>query len=294
MTVIDTDIASARTRTPRRRNAARRLIRRPPALAGLVGVVAVILVALLAPWISPYPPLEVHYSTILAHPFTPGFLLGTDDLGRDILSRVIWGARTSLAVGLGSTALGAGTAICVGMVAGFYRGWVDTVLMRFNDLVLAFPFLILAVGLAAILGPSLVNAILALGIGMFPLFLRVSRGEMLAIREEDYVAAAVVNGAPTRVILFRHALPNMLSPLLVQITLAIPAAIIGAAALSYLGLGVQPPSPDWGSMLSEAQSYVSQDPTFAVFPGLAIVLTTLSFNLVGDGLRDVLDPRRQR
>ncbi|HTW04466.1 MAG TPA: ABC transporter permease [Streptosporangiaceae bacterium] len=294
MTAIDAETASARIRTPRRRTAVRRLLRRPPALAGLVGVVVVVLVALLAPLISPYPPLQVHYSTTLARPFSPGFLLGTDDLGRDILSRVIWGSRTSLAVGLGSTALGAGIGICVGMVAGFYRGWVDTVLMRFNDLVLSFPFLILAVGLAAILGPSLVNAILALGIGMFPLFLRVSRGEMLAIREEDYVAAAVVNGAPTRVILFRHALPNMLSPLLVQITLAIPAAIIGAAALSYLGLGVQPPAADWGSMLSEAQSYVSQDPTFAVFPGLAILLTTLSFNLVGDGLRDVLDPRRRR
>ena len=294
MTATHAATSGAQTRAGRRRSAARRLIRRPPALAGLVGIVIVVLVALLAPWIAPYPPLQVHYSTLLAHPFTPGFPLGTDDLGRDILSRLIWGARTSLAVGLGATALGAGTAICVGMVAGFYRGWVDTVLMRLNDLVLSFPFLILAVGLAAILGPSLGNAILALGIGMFPLFLRVSRGEMLAIREEDYVAAAVVNGAPTRVILFRHALHNMMSPLLVQITLAIPAAIIGAAALSYLGLGVQPPTADWGSMLSEAQTYLGQDPTFAVFPGLAIVLTTLSFNLVGDGLRDVLDPRSQR
>ena len=294
MTVVEAQTVSARISTARRRTAVRRLVRRPPALAGLVGVVLFVLVALLAPLIAPYPPLQVHYGSTLAPPFTPGFPLGTDDLGRDILSRVIWGARTSLAVGLGSTALGAGIGICVGMVAGFYRGWLDTVLMRFNDLVLSFPFLILAVGLAAILGPSLVNAILALGIGMFPLFLRVSRGEMLAIREEDYVAAAVVNGAPTRVIVFRHGLPNMLSPLLVQITLAIPAAIIGAAALSYLGLGVQPPAADWGSMLSEAQSYVSQDATFAVFPGLAILLTTLSFNLVGDGLRDVLDPRRQR
>ncbi|MGH9061776.1 MAG: ABC transporter permease, partial [Acidimicrobiales bacterium] len=254
-----------------------------------VAVVAV--VAILAPVLAPYNPSAQDYNTILSGPFSHGHLLGTDDIGRDILSRLILGSRVSLIAGVASTLLALIVAVPIGLVSGYYRGFMDSLFMRLNDLVLSFPFLILAVGLAAILGPSLENATIALAVGQFPIFLRITRAETLALREQDYVAAAVVNGAPDRVILFRRILPNMLSPLVVQATVAIPGAIIGAAVLSYLGLGVQPPTPAWGSMLSEAQGYLSQAPLFAVFPGVAIAVTTLSFNLVGDGLRDVLDPK---
>ncbi|HLI38964.1 MAG TPA: ABC transporter permease [Streptosporangiaceae bacterium] len=273
------------------RRATRRFLRRPPAVLGLAGVVVVVGVAVLAPWIAPYPPSANHYDAVLAPPFSHGYLLGTDDLGRDILSRLMWGARVSLVAGVVATLLAAVVAVPIGMISGFYRSWIDTVFMRLNDVVLSFPFLILAVGLAAMLGPSLQNATIALAVAQFPIFLRISRGEMLGLREQDHMAAARVNGAPVRVMLFRHGLPNMLSPLVVQVTVGIPNAIIGAAILSFLGLGVQPPTPAWGSMLSEAQNYLSQAPLFAVFPGLAIVVTTLAFNLLGDGLRDVLDPR---
>jgi peptide/nickel transport system permease protein len=182
----------------------------------------------------------------------------------------------------------------LGVIAGYYRGWVDTVIARATDVLLAFPFLILAVGLAAILGPSLKNATIALGIGAAPGLIRVARGETLALREEDFVSAAVANGASDVRILARHVLPNMTSTLIVQATIAIPAAIIGEAVLSFLGLGVQPPTPSWGVMLADAQSYLSQAPRLAVYPGIAIFLCSLSFNLLGDGLRDAFDPRARR
>jgi peptide/nickel transport system permease protein len=182
----------------------------------------------------------------------------------------------------------------IGLVAGYYRGWLDPVISRVTDVVLAFPFLIIAVGLAAILGPSLLNATIALGVGAAPAFIRIARGETLALREEDYVRAAVANGAGDVTIIFRHIVPNMTSTLLVQATVTIPAAIIGEAVLSFLGLGVQPPTPSWGVMLADAQSYLSQAPRLAVYPGLAIFFCSLSFNLLGDGLRDVLDPRTTR
>jgi peptide/nickel transport system permease protein len=193
-----------------------------------------------------------------------------------------------------STLLAIVIAVPIGIVAGYYRGWVDPVIARLTDVLLAFPFLVLAVGLAAILGPSLTNATLALGIGAVPGLIRIARGETLALREEDYVRAAVANGAGDVFILRRHVLPNMLSTLIVQATVTIPAAIIGEAVLSFLGLGVQPPTPSWGVMLSDAQSYVSQAPRLAIFPGIAIFICSLSFNLLGDGLRDVLDPRTTR
>ncbi len=185
-------------------------------------------------------------------------------------------------------------AVPIGLIAGYYRGWVDSVISRVTDVLLAFPFLILAVGLAVILGPSLMNATIALGLGAAPGLIRVTRGETLALREEDYVRAAIANGAGDATILFRHIVPNMTSTLLVQVTVTIPAAIIGEAVLSFLGLGVQPPTPSWGVMLADAQSYLSLAPRLAVYPGLAIFLCALAYNLLGDGLRDVLDPRTTR
>ncbi|HET7389092.1 MAG TPA: ABC transporter permease [Nocardioidaceae bacterium] len=283
--------AESQPRVARRGRMRRRFTRRPPAVVGLAGVVIVVFIALFAPLIAPYDASASNYNDILLAPGSPGHLLGTDDLGRDLLSRLLVGTRASLTAGVLATVLALVVAVPIGMVAGYFRGWIDLVVSRATDVVLSFPFLILAVGLAAILGPSLVNAAIALAIGQVPIFVRIARGEVLGLREEEYVQAAVVNAAPTRVILFRHMLPNILGPLVVQVTVGIPAAIIGAAVLSFLGLGVQPPTPAWGTMLSEAQQYVSQAPWFAVFPGLAIALTTLSFNLFGDGLRDVLDVR---
>jgi len=196
--------------------------------------------------------------------------------------------------GFFATMLALLVAVPIGLVAGYYRGWVDTVVARVTDVLLAFPFLILAVGLAAILGPSLLNATLALGIAAVPGLIRIARGETLALREEDYVPAAITNGAGDGTIIFRHILPNMTSTLIVQATVTIPAAIVGEAVLSFLGLGVQPPTPSWGTMLQDAQSYLSQAPRLAVFPGLAIVIAALAFNVLGDGLRDILDPRTTR
>jgi peptide/nickel transport system permease protein len=193
-----------------------------------------------------------------------------------------------------ATLLAMAIAVPIGVTAGYFRGWFDHVVARVTDVLLAFPFLILAVGLAAILGPSLLNATIAIGVGAAPSLIRVARGEALSLREEDYVRAAVANGATDAAIIGRHVLPNMMNTLIVQATLLIPAAIIGEALLSFLGLGVQPPTPSWGVMLSAAQPYVNDAPRLAVVPGLAIFFCSLSFNLFGDGLRDVLDPRTTR
>jgi peptide/nickel transport system permease protein len=291
---VDTAAVAINPRARRRRLLRRRFLRRPLAVAGLVVALTFILVAIFAPWVAPYPPDATDFNATLAPPFTPGHILGTDELGRDVLSRIIWGSRASIEAGVLSTALAFLIAVPIGIAAGYYRGWLDPVIARATDVLLAFPFLILAVGLAAILGPSLLNATIALGLGAVPGVVRVARGEALGLREEDYVRAAVANGAGDVAILNRHVLPNMSSTLIVQATLLIPAAIIGEAVLSFLGLGVQPPTPSWGVMLADAQSYVSQAPYLAIFPGLAIFFCSLSFNLLGDGLRDVLDPRTTR
>jgi peptide/nickel transport system permease protein len=280
-------------RARRRRLLARRLLRRPVAVAGLVVAAAFVVAAIFAPWVAPSSPDATDFDAVLAGPSLE-HLLGTDELGRDILSRVIHGARASIQAGVGATLLAIAIAVPIGLAAGYYRGWVDPVISRLTDVLLAFPFLILAVGLAAILGPSLLNATIALGVGAVPGLIRIARGEALALREEDYVRAAIANGGSDVTILARHVVPNMMSTLIVQATLTIPAAIIGEALLSFLGLGVQPPTPSWGVMLSDAQSYVTDAPRLALFPGLAIFVCSLSFNLLGDGLRDVLDPRTQR
>ena len=294
MSYADATVATLSPRARRRRILRRRFLRRPFAVAGLVVALGFVLAAIFAPLVAPYSASATDFNATLAPPFTHHHLLGTDELGRDQLSRIIWGSRASIQAGVLSTTLAMAIAVPIGIVAGYYRGWIDPVIARLTDVLLAFPFLVLAVGLAAILGPSLTNATIALGLGAVPVLIRIARGEALALREEDYVRAAVANGAGDVSILARHVLPNMLSTLIVQATVTIPAAIIGEAVLSFLGLGVQPPTPSWGVMLADAQSYVSQAPRLAIFPGIAVFLCSLSFNLLGDGLRDTLDPRTTR
>jgi peptide/nickel transport system permease protein len=294
MSYADTTAVTINPRARRRRLRRKRFLRRPLAVAGLIVAMLFVFAAIFAPLVAPYSPSATDFNATLAPPFTSGHLLGTDELGRDVLSRIIWGARASIQAGVLATVLAIVIAVPIGIAAGYYRGVADPVIARLADVLLAFPFLVLAVGLAAIFGPSLTNATIALGIAAVPGLIRISRGEALALREEDYVRAAVANGASDLSILVRHVLPNMSSTLIVQATVLIPAAIIGEAVLSFLGLGVQPPTPSWGVMLSDAQSYVSQAPRLAIFPGLAIFFCSLSFNLLGDGLRDVLDPRTIR
>jgi peptide/nickel transport system permease protein len=290
MSAVDVAVAP-RVRTRRRTLA--RLRRRPLAVAGLVVASLFVLMALFAPLIAPYDPAATNFSAVLQGP-SASHLMGTDDLGRDVFSRVVFGARASLEAGVLATLLALVVAVPLGLMAGYYRGWWDPVISRVSDVMLAFPFLIVAVGMAAIFGPSLRNVVVALGVAAIPWVVRVTRGEALALREQEFVRAAVANGAGERTILARHLLPNMAGTLLVQATVWIPQAIIGEAVLSFLGLGVQPPTPSWGSMLAAAQPFIGIDAWLAVWPGLAIFLATLSFNLLGDGLRDVFDPRTQR
>ncbi len=277
-------------KTGRLRRGWRRLAARPPALAGSVVVLLFVGLAVGAPWIAPADPTLAEWGQIrkapnLEHPF------GTDDLGRDNLSRVIWGTRISMRAGVLAILLAMAVGVPLGLVSGYYRGTIDLVLMRVTDAWLAFPFLILAIGLVTILGPSLTNATLAIGLGATPTFIRLTRGLVLATREEDYVQGARAMGAGDARVMARYVLPNIVSSILVQATVSIPAAIIGEAVLSFLGLGVQPPLPSWGTMLNAAQQFLETAPWMAWWPGLAIFLLTLSFNLAGDGLRDVLDPK---
>ena len=278
---------------PRGRRLVRRLWRSPLAMTGLVMLTIAVLAAILAPLIAPYAPDQAHFDASFTPPGNDGYLLGTDSLGRDILSRILYGARASLLVGVLSVVLALAVGVPLGLLAGYFRG-LDAIVSRLTDMVLAFPFLILAVGLAAIRGASLSNAALAIGISQIPGIIRVTRSETLRLKSLDYVAAAVAEGASDLWVVVRHILPNATSVLIVQATVAIPQAILGEAVLSFLGLGIQPPSPSLGTMLSEAQQSISSAPWTAVIPGLAIAVLTLAFNLVGDGLRDALDPRAAR
>jgi peptide/nickel transport system permease protein len=278
-------------RQRRSRRLVKRFLRRRLSVFGLLVMVLIVSLAVLAPLFG--DPAASDFSAVLQPP-SASHLLGTDDLGRDTLARIAHGARVSMQAGVLATLLALAVGVPLGLVAGYYRGWADLVISRLTDLLLAFPFLLLAVGLAAILGPSLRNVVIALGISALPSFIRVTRGEVLGLREQDYVAGAVADGARDVRILRRYILPNAVSPLLVRATVTIPEAIIGEAVLSFLGLGVQPPTPSWGTMLSAAQSFLDQAPLLAVWPGVAIALAALSFNLVGDGLRDTLDPKAAR
>jgi ABC-type dipeptide/oligopeptide/nickel transport system permease subunit len=270
----------------------RRFVRRPMAILGLVLVVLFLLLALVGPVLTP-DPLAQDLSSAFASG-SGGHLLGFDDLGRDELARLAAGARVSLLAGVLSSGLAMVIGVPIGLASGYFRGWLDPVVMRVNDAVLAFPFLIFAVGFAAIFGASLRNVVIALAIGLLPGIVRIARGEALVLREQDFVSGAIADGARSGTILFRYLLPNSLNALIVQATVAIPTGIIGEAVLSFLGLGVQPPNPSWGVMLTSAQQFLVQAPRLAVYPGALIALATLGFNLLGDGLRDVLDPKDRR
>lgn len=267
-----------------------RLLREPSALIGGGIVLVFALMAVFAPWVAPYDPNASDWSTIrlgptLAHPF------GTDDLGRDVLSRIIFGARASLAAGFLSVAIALVFGVPFGLIAGYFGGVVDIVISRLTDALLACPFLVLAIALAAFLGPSLQNAMIAIGISAMPIFVRLARGQTLIVREEDYVSAVVSLGASHRKVIISHILPNIMPPLVVQATLTTAIAVLAEASLAFLGLGQAPPDPSWGSMLDAARQFLVEAPWMAIWPGLAIVVVVIGFNLLGDALNDVLNPR---
>jgi len=260
------------------------------ALLGLVIVVLFVLVAAFAPLLAPADPLQTSWTAIRQAP-SAAHWMGTDENGRDVLSRIIWGARASLLAGVISVLIAAGIGVPVGLFAALGGRWVDAIIGRVTDAMLAVPFLILAIALAAFLGPSLRNAMIAIGISATPIFVRIARGAALEVKVRDFVEAARAIGNTSWRVAWRHVAPNIVPPVLVQATLAIASAIIAEAALSFLGLGQQPPAPSWGSMLNSAQRFLTQAPWLSVFPGLSIFLVVLAFNLLGDGLRDALDPR---
>ena len=277
--------------TPARR-ALRRLMRRRGAMLGLVIVLFFVVLAVFASSIAPYDPIATSWSAVRKAP-SAQYLFGTDEIGRDVLSRVVWGARASLMAGLVSVCISMALGVPIGLLAGYVGGWTDSLISRFTDAMLAVPFLILAIALAAFLGPSLTNAMIAIGVSATPVVIRLTRAQVLAVKVEDFVEAARAVGNPHWRIALRHILPNVLPPLIVQSTLAIAAAIIAEASLSFLGLGQQPPAPSWGSMLNTAKNYVDNSPWMAIWPGLSIFMLVLSFNLLGDGLRDALDPKHK-
>jgi peptide/nickel transport system permease protein len=274
------------------RRAWRRLRRRKGAVAGLIVLGVFVLLAVFAPLIAPYDPAAQSWTAVRKAP-TALHWFGTDEVGRDVFTRVIYGTRASLLAGMISVTIALSVGVPLGLVAGYLGGWIDALISRMTDAMLSCPFLILAIALAAFLGPSLGNAMIAIGVTTTPIFVRLTRGQVMAVKVEDYVEAARAIGNPRWRIALFHILPNILPALLVQGTLSIATAIIAEAALSFLGLGQQPPAPSWGSMLNSAQRFLTNAPWMAIWPGLAIFLTVLSFNLIGDGLRDALDPRER-
>ena len=284
------DQGAAPEASVRSRRTWRRALRRPPAVVGAAVVLLFAVLAIGAPWIATGDPIRTNWSQIRKAP-TFAHLFGTDDLGRDVYSRVVWGTRISMQAGVFSILLAIAFGVPTGLVAGYYRGVIDQVIMRITDAWLSFPFLILAIGLVTILGTSLTNATVAIGLAATPTYIRLTRGLVLSTAQEDYVQSARALGGGDVRMMMRHILPNIFSALLVQATVSIPAAIIAEAILSFLGLGVQPPSPSWGTMLNTAQQFLETAPWMSWWPGLAIFFLALSFNLAGDGLRDFLDPK---
>jgi peptide/nickel transport system permease protein len=268
----------------------RRFRRNKFAVAALVVVILLLLAAIFAPYLAPHDP---NVQSLPDRRALPGgkFLLGADEFGRDMLSRTIWGARVALRVGLIATGIGMVGGVAIGMIAGFVGGWLDELLMRIMDILLAFPYLLLAIAIVSALGPGEVNTQLAIAIWTLPSFARLIRGSVISLKQREFVEAARALGADTRRILWRHVLPNSISPIIIYGTLYIARAITMEAALSFLGMGVQPPTASWGIMVSAGRNYLRTAPHIATIPGLAIAITVLAFNLLGDGLRDALDPR---
>lgn len=276
---------------PRRRSRALgKFLRNRGAVAGGLIVAFFVALAVLAPLIAPYDPLKTSFLAVRKAP-SALYWLGTDELGRDLLSRLLYGARASLMAGVVSVGIAVVLGVPLGLVAGYFGGLVDGAISRLTEAMLAIPFLILAIALAAFLGPSLTNAMIAIGLSAMPIFARLTRGQVLTVKAEDYVEGARAIGLPHVWIILRYILPNALPPILVQATLTIASAIIAEASLSFLGLGQQPPNPSWGSMLNTAKNFMTQAPWMSLWPGAAIFLVVLGFNLFGDGLRDALDPR---
>jgi len=292
------DVALVQIREPARwqqriRNrAVRRFLQHRVAVVALCFLLLMGLIAIFAPLVAPYDPIKSNFLAI-RQGSSAAYWLGTDELGRDILSRLIFGARTSLMAGVIPVALALAISIPLGLLSGYVGGWLDAILMRFTDALLAIPFLVMAIALTAMMGPGIYNAMFAIGIAAVPVFLRLARGSALAVSKEDYIEAARAGGNSSLRIAFRHVLPNMIPPLFVQATLTVATAIIVEASLSFLGLGQRPPAPSWGSMLNEAQRFLATVPSMALWPGLAIFLVVMSINLVGDGIRDAMDPRHK-
>ena len=264
--------------------------RNPAALFGGALVAFFVLMALAAPLLPLPAPSAADWAAIRAAP-SAAHWFGTDDLGRDVLARLVWGAQASLLAGVISVGIALALGVPLGVLAGYRRGWTDAAISRFTEAFLAAPFLILAIALATFLGPSLRNAMIAIGLSAMPIFIRIARGQTLAVMTEDYMESAAAIGVGHLAKIGRYVLPNIVAPILVQATLTIATAIIAEASLSFLGLGQQPPAPSWGSMLNVAKNYLEVAPWMALWPGLAIFLVVLGFNLLGDGLRDALDPR---
>lgn len=281
--------ATAPEESPGRR-AWRKLRANRAALVGLCIIVFFSLLALTAPILPIADPMATNWSAIRQAPSAEHWF-GTDDIGRDILSRLVWGAQASLSAGIFSVAIAVGIGVPIGLISGYFGGWIDQIISRITEAFLALPFLIMAIALAAFMGPSLTNAMIAIGLSAMPIFVRLTRGQVLAVKTEDYMEAARSIGLGNMAIIWRYVVPNVFPPILVQATLTIATAIIAEASLSFLGLGQQPPDPSWGSMLNVAKNYMSQAPWMALWPGAAIFLVVIGFNLLGDGLADALDPR---
>ncbi|MDG4800968.1 ABC transporter permease [Micromonospora sp. WMMD980] len=267
------------------------LRRDPLAVGGALVLLLLVVVGVAGPWLAPAGVNDVDVDAMLRPP-SGAHLFGTDELGRDVLSRVLVAARVSLEVGVVSVGIALVAGVTLGLFAGYYRGWLDSVLMRCMDVLFAFPVLLLAVAIVAVLGPGLLTAMVAIGVVYTPIFARITRAGVLSVREQVFVRAAVSIGASDLRIMRRHVLPNIAAPLIVQTSLSLAFAILSEAALSFLGLGIQPPAPAWGRMLFDGRGFVTDAWWLGVFPGAAIFLTVLAFNLVGDALRDVLDPRQ--
>jgi peptide/nickel transport system permease protein len=287
---VSAQVISAEKSQPRESRAWKKMKRNRSAIAGLIIIAFFTLLAIAAPILPLADPIATSWGAIRKAP-SAAHWLGTDDIGRDVLSRMIWGAQASLMAGVISVAIAVLTGVPFGLISGYFGGWVDQVISRITEAFLAMPFLIMAIALAAFLGPSLTNAMIAIGLSAMPIFVRLTRSQVLAVKTEDYIESARSIGLGHSDIMLRYILPNIVPPIIVQATLTVATAIIAEASLSFLGLGQQAPAPSWGSMLNVAKNFLTQAPWMAMWPGVAIFCVVIGFNLLGDGLRDALDPR---